>query len=162
MEILIVRHGDAVEDAPKLGDAGRWLTGKGRTLTRKVASWLVAREETRPIEIWTSPLVRAVQTAEILAEAAGLTDEVSVLRDLAIGGTVHEVIRALERYEAEGPLALVGHEPSLSDLATALLGARSWPGFKKSGVAALHWSGHGRAKLHFLLEPKEMRLITEV
>ena len=36
MDILIIRHGEAVDEAPGLGDAGRWLTGKKRKMTRKV------------------------------------------------------------------------------------------------------------------------------
>jgi phosphohistidine phosphatase len=164
MEILIMRHGDAVDDAPRLGDGGRWLTGKGRRLTRQVANWLCLREDTRPVEIWTSPLVRAVQTAEILAGAAELHDEVSVAPDLAIGGSLNDVMRSLARHGASlgGPIALVGHEPSLSELAVALLGSRRWPGFKKSGVAVVGWSGHGLGTFRFLLEPKDLRVVTEL
>lgn len=162
MEILLIRHGDAVDHAPGLGDGGRWLTGKGRKVTRRVASWLTGRDETRPVEIWTSPLVRAVQTAEIVAEAAALADEVSVVAALSTSGDLDEVVRRLTRFSGPGPLALVGHEPSLSELATTLLMPRAWPGFKKSGVVAMNWSGHGKATFRFMLDPKEMHVITAI
>ncbi|MEI8254217.1 MAG: histidine phosphatase family protein [Deltaproteobacteria bacterium] len=163
MELLIIRHGDAVEDAPGLGDVGRWLTGKGRKTTRHVGSWLAASDARRPVEIWTSPLVRSVQTAEILAEAAGLTDEVCALAALSTHGDPDAVLRAVAQHRhTKGPLALVGHEPSLSYIATQLLGDVPWSGFKKSGVLAVSWSGHGHATFRFLLHPKEMLVIDKV
>jgi phosphohistidine phosphatase len=162
MHILVMRHGDAVEDAPGLGDGGRWLTGKGRRVTREVAVWLAAKDDRRPTEIWTSPLVRAVQTAEIVAEHAELDDEVSVLGALSTSGDPRDVLQALARRHGRGPIAVVGHEPSLSTLARTLLGDVAWPGFKKSGVLAVQWSGHGAAKFEFLLIPKDLRVIDDV
>lgn len=162
MDILIIRHGDAVDDAPGLGDAGRWLTGKGRKITRGVADWLAGKDRRRPVEIWTSPLVRAVQTAEIVAASAELTDEVSVHAELATTGHPHDVHRRLAQYAGHGPIALVGHEPSLSALAVALLGDVAWPGFKKSGVLGLKWSGSGLATFQFVLDPKELTTITDL
>jgi phosphohistidine phosphatase len=161
MELLIIRHGDAVEDAPGLGDGGRWLTGKGRKQTRAVAAWLAESDKRRPVEIWTSPLVRAVQTAEIIAEAAGLEDAVSVHAALATHGDPRSVLRAIanHRPHKHGPLALVGHEPSLSLMAEQLLGEIGWPGFKKSGVLALSWTGDGPATFRYVLHPKHLRVI---
>ncbi|AKT43200.1 phosphohistidine phosphatase SixA [Chondromyces crocatus] len=169
MEILIVRHGQAVDDAPGLGDGGRWLTARGRKLTRRVARWLSKRKERRPVAIWTSQLVRAVQTAEILAEAAGLT-EVSVAAELSPGLDPTALIRLLSLHGDAGPLVLVGHEPLLSALITALLGHANWSGvvsggkaeprpkLKKSGIVALVWDQRAPAQLHFVLDPKEMKL----
>src|SRR5262245_10247541 len=149
MEVLIIRHGDAVDSAPELGDGGRWLTGRGRKVTRQVADWLAERDEHRAVEIWPSPLVRAVQTAEIVASAARLTDEVAVVAALSTVGDPRAVRRALEHHKGHGPLARVGHEPSLSALARELLGEVGWPGFKKSGVLAVSWKGHGHATFRF-------------
>jgi phosphohistidine phosphatase len=163
MEILLIRHGDAVEDAPGLGDGGRWLTGWGRRVTREVGTWLAAHPKHRPAEIWTSPLVRAVQTAEILAGAVDLTDDLSVLPDLSTSGSPREVLRRVAHYRGEGPLALVGHEPSLSTLAVTLLGgAVRWPGFKKSAVLGVKWQGHGEAEFRFLLDPKTLQAVRDV
>jgi phosphohistidine phosphatase len=167
MEILIIRHGQAVDDAPDLGDGGRWLTGKGRKVTRRVATWLAKRDERRPAALWTSPLVRAVQTAEIVAEAAGLTDEVAAVAELSPGHEPAEIIRRLSLYGGPGPLGLVGHEPLLSMVAASLLGAGGADGepslhLKKSGVIGIVWDGRGRATLRFLLDPKEMRVAKEL
>jgi phosphohistidine phosphatase len=158
MEILLVRHGHAVDDAPGLGDAGRWLSTRGRKTTRRVARWLAKSKKRRPVLIWTSPLVRAAQTAEILAAYAGYKGEVRALAELSPGRDPGDLRKLLSEESGAGPLALVGHEPSLSILATALLGDIGFEGFKKSGVLALSWeNGEGRAR--FLLDPSEMKVI---
>ena len=162
IELLLVRHGQAVEEAPGLGDEGRWLTASGRTTTREVASWLAAHESRRAVEIWTSPLVRSVQTAEILATALGLVDGVSAKSELLPAGEAAALVDLIARRGAEGPLAIVGHEPLLSDTARLLLPAVVWPGFKKSGVLSVAWDGAASAELRFLLRPKKMRLLREL
>ena len=72
MEILLIRHGHAVDEAPGLDDGGRWLSGKGRKVTRRVARWLSEKKKRRPVALWTSPLVRAVQTAELAFDGSGV------------------------------------------------------------------------------------------
>ncbi|MRG97922.1 phosphohistidine phosphatase SixA [Polyangium spumosum] len=166
MDLLLFRHGEAVENAPGLGDAGRWLTAKGRKVTRKVARWLDERGSRRPTAIWTSSLVRSVQTAEILAAEIGLEEEILVRPELAPSGDLSDLIRLLEAHKGRGPLALVGHEPGLSMLARSLLGEVSWPGIKKSGVAAIRFApapegedGRREASFRFLLQPKGMAVV---
>jgi phosphohistidine phosphatase len=155
MIILLLRHGHAIDEAPGLGDAERALSGKGRKVTRKVARWLARRKkELRPVEIWTSPLVRAVQTAEIAAEALELADEVFVHAELSPGGNPDTLMRKLSEHTDAGPVMLVGHEPDLSVIAALLLGVQSYPGLKKSGVVAVEWEGHGPAKLLVERSPK--------
>src|SRR4051812_7203524 len=121
MQILLIRHGHAVEEAPGLGDAGRWLSVKGRKVTRKVARWLGKSEKRAPVVIWTSPLVRAVQTAEILAAGVGVEGEVKPCAELSPGRDPGDLIKLLGEAPPEGQIALVGHEPSLSLIAGALL-----------------------------------------
>lgn len=162
MELLLIRHGEAVEDASDLGDAGRWLTAKGRKLSRRVGEWLAEKKERRPAKIWTSPLVRSVQTAEILAEKAGLEGDVYARAELSPGRDAAAVLDLLVRFQPDRPLALVGHEPMLSALAHALLPAVTFPGMKKSGVLAVSWDGKGPATLRFLLIPKGLELVTEL
>src|SRR5581483_6827547 len=122
--LLLMRHGEAVDGAPG-GDGDRWLTSHGRQTTRAVAEHLA--RHMAPATVWTSPLVRAVQTAEILASAVGLQGSVEVLRELATG---HDdaILQHVADFEGDGTLCLVGHEPTLSQLAVTLLGVRQWPG----------------------------------
>jgi len=165
MDLLLVRHGEAVESAPGLGDAGRWLTAKGRRVTRKVARFLDERTSRRPTAIWTSALVRSVQSAEILAAELGIEDEIIVRPELAPSGDLTDLVRLVVAHKGRGPLALVGHEPGLSLLARRLLGDVAWPGIKKSGVAAIRYvpaesqDGQDEAGFRFLLRPKGMELV---
>ena len=155
MEILLVRHGHAVDDAPGLGDAGRWLSARGRKTTRRVARWLAESKKRRPALIWTSPLVRATQTAEILAAYADYKGEIRALAELSPGRDPGDLRKLLGEERELGLLALVGHEPSLSTLAKALVGDLGYGELRKSGVLAISVE-EGRAKARFLLDPSEM------
>jgi phosphohistidine phosphatase len=155
MILVLVRHAQAIEAAPGLADADRWLTGKGRKVARKVGAWL-AKPKRRPLAIWTSPLVRAVQTAEILAGAFELTEGVSVCSQLSPGRDPGDLLRVLAEHKDPGPLALVGHEPTLSLVVTSLLSDPSWSGFRKGGVLAVEWSGSGKAERLYVVDPAEL------
>lgn len=155
MILVLVRHAQAVEAAVGLVDADRWLTGKGRKTARKVAAWL-AKPKRRPLAIWTSPLVRSVQTAEILAGACDLADGVTVRTELSPGRDPGDLLRALAEHREPSPLAIVGHEPSLSLVATSLLSDPSWSGFRKGGALAVEWSGSGKAERVYMVDPAEL------
>ncbi|EYF08956.1 Hypothetical protein CAP_0040 [Chondromyces apiculatus DSM 436] len=115
-----------------------------------------------------------MQTAEILAEAAALTGDVSVASELSPGRDPADLLRLLSGYRDPDPLVLVGHEPMLSALVTSLVGEATWSGsaqstdgepqpkLRKSGVAALSWDGRGSATLRFVFDPKEMSLVGRV
>jgi phosphohistidine phosphatase len=155
MRILFIRHAQAVDDAGVLGDAGRWLTPKGRRMARKVGRWLGKRDKRRPDAIWTSPLVRAAQTAEILAAALDHDDEVRACAELAPGQDPAEFLRRLTTEPPVGVLALIGHEPSLSLLATALVGEDVHE-LKKCGVLGVRWKD-GAGKAWLTLDPATLK-----
>jgi phosphohistidine phosphatase len=137
--LYLIRHAIAAErgdDWPD--DTKRPLTHSGAARMRQVVKGLVALE----IEIelvLTSPLLRAVQTAEIVA--AGLNKkkplEIQRLPALAPGGSPVQVAAALEPFDKYGALALVGHEPDLGELAAWLISARAPLPFKKGGVCRI-------------------------
>jgi phosphohistidine phosphatase len=155
MIVVLMRHAHAIEASPGLADADRWLTGKGRKVARKVGAWL-AKPKRRPHVVWTSPLVRAVQTAEILAGACDLIEGVSVCGELSPGGDPGDLLRVLAAHEGPSPIVLVGHEPSLSLIATSLLSDPSWSGFRKGAVLAVEWSGAGKAERLYAADPVEL------
>lgn len=166
MEIILIRHGEAVEAAPGLGDAGRWLTVKGRKTTRKVGKWLDKRSARRPTQIWTSTLVRAVQSAEIIAREVGLKSEIVAHAELLPGADPNALLRLISMYEGSGPLALVGHEPSLSLFARLLIGSDvPVPFLKKSGVYCIGYSPAtsedkpSEVSFRFGLTPKDMTVV---
>ncbi|MBK8258559.1 MAG: hypothetical protein IPK82_38600 [Polyangiaceae bacterium] len=99
--------------------------------------------------------MRAVQTAEIVARECDVTN-VEVCAELSPGRDTGDLLRVLAERKDSTPLALVGHEPSLSLIATSLLSEPSWPGFRKGGVLAVEWVGSGKAAQLFTLDPAEL------
>jgi len=117
-KIYLVRHGIAGDpDAWKGPDDSRPLTGKGRRRFRETAR-AFAKLGDRVDLLCTSPLVRAVQTAEILADAIEL-DEVYVLEELRPDVPVQRLLERVAELDAKR-VALVGHDPQLSGVAAAL------------------------------------------
>jgi len=122
MQLYVVRHGIAVQSAEGIPDKWRPLTDKGRRRFQKTAR-AFGKLGRRLDLILTSPLVRAVQTAEILA---GETEhgEVAVLAELDPRFEVEVLRNAITiRARKAGAVAIVGHEPQLSSVLAALSGA---------------------------------------
>jgi phosphohistidine phosphatase len=124
MLVFLVRHAHADPGEP---DELRRLSARGRREARDTAERLAAHE-TPPKLVLTSPLVRARETAEAIAEATGA--ELAADERLAPGATAALVQQALE--DVEGPVAVVGHQPDCSEVALALTGRD--PGFPTGGV----------------------------
>jgi phosphohistidine phosphatase len=137
--ILLVRHAKAEAEHP-LGDWARALTAEGRAAFRRHARLLAGKVTLQGIA--TSPYVRAVQTAEILAEACAV-DDVSVRLELAPAKGVGQQIAALAS-ELKNGWALVGHNPSLEEAAAFLLKLKSLPvGLKKGSALAVRRVNQG-------------------
>jgi phosphohistidine phosphatase len=159
MQLVLIRHARAEERALFKRDRTRALTVDGRRRMRKAARGL---HELIPgiSQIATSPLVRARQTAEIVATAAN-SPEVISLPALAPGGTVHAVLVWLRAQPAEATLALVGHEPDLGLLAGWLLSRRQtgFVQFKKGAAALIEFAGApaaGKGTLAWLLTAAQL------
>lgn len=121
IRIYLVRHGIAVDPADRgtLPDDDRPLTGKGRHRFRRLAR-AFARLGEPPQFVFTSPLARAVQTAEMLASALK-QDEVGILEELRPDGAIGKLLAEVgRRVKDEQSVALVGHDPQMSQLVTAL------------------------------------------
>jgi phosphohistidine phosphatase len=118
--IYLVRHGIAGDpDAWKGPDDSRPLNAKGRRQFRETAR-AFAKLGDRIELLCTSPLVRAVQTAEILAAALEL-DETTVLEELRPDVPVQELLDRVAQLSTKR-IALVGHDPQLSGATGALGG----------------------------------------
>ncbi len=121
IRVYLVRHGIALDPADRgdLPDDDRPLTAKGRRRFRRTAR-AFARLGEPPEFIFTSPLIRAAQTAEILASALRQS-EISVLEELRPGGSIGKLlIEVGRRVKDEQSAALVGHDPQMSQLVAAL------------------------------------------
>jgi phosphohistidine phosphatase len=162
MRVYLCRHGEAVDGSEELADELRWLTPNGRRTVGDVGA--VLREEgEKPDLILTSPLVRAVQTADVLAQATKYRDAIEVLQPLAPGGGLGDVVQALaELGHKTKAVYLVGHEPQMSEWAAELSGQRSFGrSFQKGAVARLSWKGPpepGTGKPGFYLSPAHLKL----
>lgn len=160
-ELLIIRHAIAEEHRPGTVDASRELTEKGRDKMVRAARGL-HRLLPGIDRIFTSPLIRAAQTAAILSKRYP-TSQTESLPLLAPGSECRELIYFLQRL-SERRVALVGHEPGLSHLITRLLCADEGSGLtlKKGGMALLRFPDlveQGEGVLDWLLTPKQLRLI---
>lgn len=125
MLVFLVRHAHAEPGEP---DELRPLSQRGREEARAAGERL-ATHPTPPRLVLSSPLLRARQTAEAIAEAAAA--ELRVDGHLAPGATVGALRQAIKN--APGPVAAVGHQPDCSEIAVSLTGRD--PGFAPGGVA---------------------------
>lgn len=126
MRIFLVRHGEADADSPEgLGDEARALTAKSRAATANHFAALAERIGSVSL-ILTSPLVRTVQTAQLLATVikheGPLRAHRSLLPDMPVGA-----VEPLLTEHAGQNIILVGHQPSMGALAAHLLGMQSFP-----------------------------------
>ncbi len=163
MLLYLVRHAIAVDREAHNGydDASRALTEKGIDKMRRNVRGL-DRLGVCLDEIWSSPLLRAHQTADLLAESANFQGQVRTLPCLAPGGDYAQVLRELQQSGDRPAIALVGHEPDLGELLGVLLTGRptSFITFKKGGVACVEIEKliHPlKGELRWLLTPKLLR-----
>ena len=132
MPILLVRHGEAV--GAQGDDASRFLTFRGRTESRKVALALRDRSIV-PTQIISSPLVRAVQTAEIFGHALGFEGMITTDLALVPDGDPSAAVRRVPI--SAGITLIVCHEPIVRGIAAVLTQTPSYPAFRTSSVALI-------------------------
>jgi phosphohistidine phosphatase len=140
MILYVMRHAEAVEGSDTLQDEWRYLTETGRSAAAKMSS-SIAKIGPKPRLTVTSPLTRAVQTAEIAAEKACRKNVVVASRLLLPGADISDLVTYLkeckECKEAKRVL-LVGHEPQLGSLVAILLGRQDEAiSLKKGACVAL-------------------------
>lgn len=126
MKLFLVRHADADAEVPEgLGDEARALTAKARGTVFAHFNELKPRIEGIKL-ILTSPLVRAVQTAQILSFALEHEGSLKVHRSLLPDMPVGALDTVITEHVGEN-IVLVGHQPSMGAMAAHLLGMQSFP-----------------------------------
>jgi phosphohistidine phosphatase len=126
LRIFLVRHGDADAEIPEgLGDEARALTAKARHNVLAHFSALAERMEKADL-VLTSPLVRAVQTAQLLCIAQKHEGPLRAHRSLLPDMPVGSLDKVLTDHAGE-TLVLVGHQPSMGAMAAHLLGIQAFP-----------------------------------
>ncbi len=164
MRLLIVRHAIAENRAAFFGeDDDRPLTTEGMRRMKKAAKGLSRFLAEKPSQMMVSPLIRALQTAEILQKSwPGI--QVMTTEVLRPDGDVRECAKWLASIcaGADDFLAIVGHEPQLSTLVSWLVSGSKKSQFeiKKGGACLLEFAqepkaSHGR--LLWLAPPALLR-----
>jgi phosphohistidine phosphatase len=154
MRVYLVRHAESVDRIGTMPDSVRYLTARGRSSFREIASRFRETGAT-PALLFTSPCVRAVQTAEILSEAIRYDGAVIVAPQLAPGFDPDGLDAILSECPGSGEVALVGHEPDLGRLLTLLLSLKTAYAMRKGAIAAVDLPDSGdrsRGAFAWLLE----------
>ncbi|HEY7208633.1 MAG TPA: phosphohistidine phosphatase SixA [Bryobacteraceae bacterium] len=121
MQVLLLRHGIARDGHAGRPDAERALTEEGRKKLRQVLQ-TAAKAGVEPSLILTSPLKRAIETAEIAKRILKYSGEILQSKTLAPGVPVEQVWEEIRVHRGESSLLLAGHNPQFQQLAGYLLG----------------------------------------
>ena len=132
--ILLMRHGEAVEESLAIRASQRHLTLAGRHQSAAVGRLLL--EQAIAIDgIVSSPLMRATQTAELVAAAIGFSGVVEAMPALAPEGDAHAAANQLAAHN--GCVLAVGHEPALSAIGALLCRGSPFHPLHKAQVALI-------------------------
>ncbi|HEY3249934.1 MAG TPA: phosphohistidine phosphatase SixA, partial [Ignavibacteria bacterium] len=165
MQLYILRHAVAVprgtvgypnDDRPLTEDGISKMTEGAKAINKIAGSFDV---------IISSPLIRALHTAKILAEHTGYKREISVTGYLLPGNPQRSLFKYLSEYNALEKVCIVGHEPHLGFVASKLVGIdNSVIEFKKGGICCLDiekFPPKNPGKIIWLFQPKHLKLIKE-
>jgi phosphohistidine phosphatase len=155
--IILLRHGIAEDPTADKKDEDRSLTAEGHARMKEIARGL---EHLMPKvrAIYSSPLLRAVQTALWVSKAYRSRAAVTTTDALAPGATKKDFAGLIASIQ-EPRAILVGHEPTLSDNLRALVGlgrSRSVE-LKKGGCYGVRLNADGTAVLEWMLPPRILR-----
>lgn len=150
MKLYFVRHGIA-EDGSGIQDFDRKLTKDGAAQMR-IAAKVMAKLKIAPSHIYASPRVRALETANIVAEALGV--KVEVREEVNYGFNLQAVESLIVSLSDDEDVMFVGHEPSFSDTLGELTGGKVV--MKKGGLARVdvYLRKPLRGALVWLIAPK--------
>jgi phosphohistidine phosphatase len=134
VRIYLVRHGDAVPEEDAGSDRDRWLSPRGREAVR-VLGRLLREQAVAPDMILSSPLPRAVQSAELLAGSLDYLGAVTSLRCLEPAAQPRVAATAIR--SAGAAVLVVSHEPAISAIGAFVLGLPAFPQFRTAQCCAI-------------------------
>lgn len=128
MDLILWRHAEAVPEKPGLPDLERPLTSKGERQAQRMAEWL-QRHLAHSTRVIASPAVRCQQTAHALGR------KFRTMAEIAPDASPEAMIAAARWPDAAEPVLVVGHQPTLGQVAALLLAgtAQDWA-VKKGAV----------------------------
>lgn len=119
MDLILWRHAEAEAGEP---DLGRKLTAKGEKQARRMAEWL-HHHLPDSARVLVSPATRAQQTAQALAELSHR--KFRTVDEIAPDARADDVLRAAGWPESKHPIVIVGHQPTLGEVVSQLLGGEA-------------------------------------
>ena len=148
MDMILWRHAEAENTTP---DEGRVLTTRGRRQARAVAKWL--REHVKgKVRVVASTALRAQQTAQ------ALMNDFDISSDIAVGASPQDVLNLVGWPNGEGAIIVVGHQPTLGQVASLLLTGKEADGqIKKGAIWWFRTRGEGmeiETLLHAVISPE--------
>lgn len=153
MDLILIRHGRAEQPSGKSDDSQRSLTAEGRRkLARSLPSLGLFIRNLEKVQLWSSPMDRAMQTAAVVARLFGI--EGIKTCDFAADGDFAALLSALNDIRPSSTVIVVGHEPILSDWSFQLCGLQL--PFKKGAAACIRISNLDpiEADLDWFFQPK--------
>lgn len=155
MNIYLIRHGIAEKISPGKKDRERQLTAEGvAKLAETAGHW---KKHIYSFDsLFSSPYLRAVQSAEIIAKATGYKEQIIQDTTLSPGSRTEDLIELANSSEKEN-VAFVGHQPDMSEHVHVLTEDMEEAGFKEGTMAKISFGGPaaaGKGRLEFILLPK--------
>jgi phosphohistidine phosphatase len=143
VEIFLIRHAEATPETVALRDPNRHLTAIGRDQARAIGDRL-RWHDCVPTHLWSSPLVRAIQTAELVASGLACGLPVEAIPALAPTENPRDALAELRALPSAAVVVVVGHEPELSALGALLVGEPAFAPLRNAQAArivdgALRW-----------------------
>lgn len=161
MELFFVRHAHA-EEGKGVDDHHRRLTDEGVKAAKAVAD-LFNKLGIHPTRLYSSPRIRAKQTAEIIAETLKLT--VELREEVNFGFNVPGVDHLMQDAKDQDVVMFVGHEPSMSATIGEIIGGQTPARIqvKKSGFARVEITSRKplRGELVWLVAPRLLGGVSE-
>jgi len=161
MDLFILRHGDAGRRSATIkDDSKRPLTMEGKNEIEDITRGLLVLGVELDY-IFTSPLLRSKQTAEIVFNNVECKNQMIELDELKPEGNKLQLYKKLSTLKQDSAILVVGHEPYLSELVSeAISGGGSRINLKKAGLIRIRTTAvlpkiHG--ELRWLLTPKHLK-----
>lgn len=120
-DVFLIRHAEAVAASLELRDSQRHLTAHGRAQARALGDRL-RWHDCEPTHIWTSPLVRAVQTAELVANMVNAKCVIETQVALSPDSDMTPLVGALALLPEASVVMLFGHQPTITQIASQIVG----------------------------------------
>ena len=138
MDLILWRHAEAQDDAPRGGDLARALTPRGEKQAARMAGWLL-RHLPKDARILCSPAVRCEQTVRALGR------RYSVAAGLAPGASAAQVLELVQWPGGDETVLVIGHQPTLGEVVAQLLALQGGDCSVRKGAA---WWLRSRAGPH--------------